>query len=499
MKLSLWMIANRMSELDIELHISEDAKVHLNSARRVYATNCVHCYATPEGDVICKAEEDYILLRDITLTQAFEIVQSIFDFYEDWQDELHHSIIHRDYPKFADCCSRIFRNQVILFDSDYHVLGMSSAYSEMPLDEEWSYLMKYRWMPSRTLRQIRGSQGVDYEQRPGIRSYKKRFTTGMNYDSVHYAVGQYGDICGRITILQSDRELNQGDYQILQRIVEMWEPVVRSQIQIEGYGSGDVLLDLILGRPYYEKRLLRRIGSMNWKAKENYSLAIVRPKDFSDKKTLFGELHIVKNLIEQNSINCAVFLHDKPGALLILYRGTLKDHESQINFLFDICKNNPIRAGFSMDCSNILDVSLLLGQAKMALHLGMTDDREKCFYFFEDYAVEYILFTNGIENKLQAVMPAVKKLWYKSATADNELYETLKCYLNLNCSVTRTAEAMFTHRNTVQYRIRKIQEMMDYDFDNVYCIDYCKLSVRILEYYEKRYGKEMLMQKMHLY
>ena len=45
MKLSMWMIANRLSSLDIELDIREDAPVILNSARRAYATNCVWVYA----------------------------------------------------------------------------------------------------------------------------------------------------------------------------------------------------------------------------------------------------------------------------------------------------------------------------------------------------------------------------------------------------------------------------------------------------------------------
>ena len=49
------MIANRLQDLEPELHISPDAPAILNSGRTVYATNCVYCYQ--DGDsVVCKGE-----------------------------------------------------------------------------------------------------------------------------------------------------------------------------------------------------------------------------------------------------------------------------------------------------------------------------------------------------------------------------------------------------------------------------------------------------------
>lgn len=101
MKLSMWMIANRLRALEPELYIRDNAPAILNSARTVYATNCVHCYQ--EGDkIICKGEDDYIVLTDITLTQTFEIIQSVFDFYEDWLDTIQKKIDESAYQDVVD-------------------------------------------------------------------------------------------------------------------------------------------------------------------------------------------------------------------------------------------------------------------------------------------------------------------------------------------------------------------------------------------------------------
>lgn len=57
MKLNLWMIANRLSELEPELHIPENAPAALQSARRAYATECVYIYQIYQKgrNVICDA------------------------------------------------------------------------------------------------------------------------------------------------------------------------------------------------------------------------------------------------------------------------------------------------------------------------------------------------------------------------------------------------------------------------------------------------------------
>ena len=65
-KLSIWMIANQMTELDVKLEIREDAPTVLNSARLAYATNCVHIYQEKDY-VVCDGEGDRIYIYDMDI------------------------------------------------------------------------------------------------------------------------------------------------------------------------------------------------------------------------------------------------------------------------------------------------------------------------------------------------------------------------------------------------------------------------------------------------
>ena len=83
MKLSMWMIANRLKPLNPESQISDDTPAVLKSARRAYATNCV--YVFPSGnDVICQWENDIIkserhtiLTKHLKLSRVFLISMRI--------------------------------------------------------------------------------------------------------------------------------------------------------------------------------------------------------------------------------------------------------------------------------------------------------------------------------------------------------------------------------------------------------------------------------------
>lgn len=43
----------------------------------------------------------------------------------------------------------------------------------------------------------------------------------------------------------------------------------------------------------------------------------------------------------------------------------------------------------------------------------------------------------------------------------------LNAYLNSNCNINDTADALFIHRNTVVYKIKKINELLDCDLSDI--------------------------------
>lgn len=497
MKLSMWMIANRIRDMEPELHISQDAPAVLNSARTVYATNCVYCYQ--EGSsVICKGEDDYIVLHDITLTQAFEMIQSVFDFYEDWMAVITSKIEAGDYQEVVDLLWTVIHNPIVLLDSDYHVIGLTRQYPEDSIDEEWDYILKYNAVSLKSMRMRSKNNEAGLYSAHGFYktdTYDKSF---INYSTISCAMGKSGDACGKLVVLNYERECNPGDLHILHSIVKLLEYHLKEPGREKEVANSNVFLDLLLDRPYYEKRLNHQLEYLGWKMGDTYSLIMIR----TDRKTtgmrMSSELKTLRQLIEKNSEGSLILESAETAEILILQNYDYRENKPLLALLEKLCRFNPVQIGFSSRLHWLTNVHQLYVQAKAAIYLGNLNQSDGQMFYFHDYAVDHIIMTGSIEKSIFSCMPAVYDLWYKERTSDNELYGTLKCFLQQNASVVATAKAMFAHRNTIQYRMKKIFDLLECDLEDSYAREYCRISIRIIELYEKKYGEQYIIEELHL-
>jgi DNA-binding PucR family transcriptional regulator len=64
----------------------------------------------------------------------------------------------------------------------------------------------------------------------------------------------------------------------------------------------------------------------------------------------------------------------------------------------------------------------------------------------------------------------------------NQLTETLRLYLNSNGSINHVSEALGCHRNTINYRIKKIKELLQVDLDSTQIRFQLQLALSIRDY-----------------
>ena len=69
------------------------------------------------------------------------------------------------------------------------------------------------------------------------------------------------------------------------------------------------------------------------------------------------------------------------------------------------------------------------------------------------------LYESFVETQLGALI-------HYDADNHTQLVETLSLYLQNNCNILHTADAAFTHRNTIKYRITRIEELLHIDLQN---------------------------------
>ena len=113
----------------------------------------------------------------------------------------------------------------------------------------------------------------------------------------------------------------------------------------------------------------------------------------------------------------------------------------------------------SESISDIMQLPVLYKTAREALEL-MLDDRYTAGNVRRVDELRLPLLLKKLENRTDLVTPELQKLAKHDKEKGTQFCETLYLYLCCNRSLAKTGDMLYTHRNTILYRIRKIQ----YDF-----------------------------------
>ena len=100
---------------------------------------------------------------------------------------------------------------------------------------------------------------------------------------------------------------------------------------------------------------------------------------------------------------------------------------------------------------------------------GIVKAEENAF----DFLTSRITSTVDVQSLLH---PAIAKLSAYDRVNQSNLLSTLKTYLENDRNAQRCANLLYLHRNSLQYRVRRIQEIADIDLDNPEVRAYLRLS-----------------------
>lgn len=481
MKISMWMIANRLSAFDPELHIRENAPITLKSARRAYATNCVQVFQMG-SDVICNGEGDYIRLRDMSCEQAIELVQSIFDFYDDWSSTIRSAAERKDFKRLIDECWHVFHNPIIFLDANCKALALSSQYGENEVDNEWRYLCRYGYSSVMAV----NSYSSTYQNEPMLSTKPSMFrsTNAVQSDCLSVMLVSEHTVCGRINILETDRKLNSGDMQLLGYLADIVTSAMSSDDPDGAHVSTrNIFYDLIKGekKPIDYESLDYQLQYLGWSRTDRLFVVALIPRTSLRQELLM----LVSNLLSSQLPNSTVIVIE--NHVCAIFNESKISAEQVSATLRPIAVQNKLYMGISLPVDQISSLGRFYNQAVAAVEYGKLYGSGEDVYSFYDYALDYIIEADNVLNVLHACHPDVVHIWRNDNDSSSDKMTTLRSYLNNERSLVNTAQELFVHRNTLVYRIKKITDLMQYDINDIYTRDYMKMSIRVLDLLTSKY------------
>ena len=121
-----------------------------------------------------------------------------------------------------------------------------------------------------------------------------------------------------------------------------------------------------------------------------------------------------------------------------------------------------VKIGVGCVVGSFVDVAVSYQQAHSAVRMGSVFGGQSSVYTYKDYVLVKML-EDLPKYKLQEFLDILEESEAKSMLADQEMIATAEEFLNTSLNVSETSRNLYMHRNTLMYRLDKIERATGLD------------------------------------
>lgn len=153
---------------------------------------------------------------------------------------------------------------------------------------------------------------------------------------------------------------------------------------------------------------------------------------------------------------------------------SIKDHVSKtIDFI-------TVSIGIGGVCDHLRGFNKIIIEARKALEMAKLYEKNDCIMNYADLGIFRLFFEINDYNEMKKLFNEnlLKLKEYDEKNSCN-LLETLIVYLRENRNLGKTAEVLYIHRNTIKYRVKRIEEILGCDLKDEEVVFNIKLCINI--------------------
>ncbi len=488
MKLSMWILADWLGEFAPSLHIIE-GKAGLTGTRLYSAGSPEQdpsaaiigdaAQMLPRGSrartdaVLCLNGEDWLLFDHGDVGVILNACLEAFEFYNAWESaikDVAYASPDAPFEKLLDLSSPVLKNPILVADWKGEVLAISRNHKPIADRETWEHWVDQGYFPSYTYDRLKNYPQFleDMNRSEEIRIFD---FPQFEYRCIHFSVRYNNETSLYVHIIEDDTKLTEGLIQVASVLKQTIAIVLdRSNVMAKTNQIVSLFSDIIAGK-YPERDALVWVRSqLGWDKSKAWYLVIFRnflPESFSETALL----EVLKKQVRKG---CSFIWENHPIMIV-----DCEEWSVAFPKIKKLLGGSGFCCGVSMPFDKQKDLPFALNQAKLSMELS---DGKNTIAMCEDCAWSYIV--NEIKSQItdmQMLHPAVKVLQEHDRQTGGQLTRTLYEYLRHERSADATSKALFIHRNSLRYRLDRIEELIDADLNDPDTRMYIILSYEIKE------------------
>lgn len=371
-----------------------------------------------------------------------------------------------------DQASRILGNPMLVADPNSNIMAMTEIELE---DSAWKRFRAMRRLPYHPDRMMMDQAGEENpEMIDGI--HKKHFFIKCSVRNFSLKIAELQIFSMQREFLPVDM-----DFALMLSSAVAMDIVGHVAVDRDMHNTSDYLIyDLINGKLNDLEVIRRRMQDVGWTLENVLYVLVVswghpgRNIDYRD-----ACMRILTTMIP----NGRSIMDGSNMVVLFDQRTELNINSELVQSIQEYLEKTDLHGVLSLPFTSVENVTYRYQQSLEILKLNLELGRQDSLLMAEASMFELLLHEAGIHYQLtDYVHPLVRQLLEYDEREGRSLSETLRAYSLSGYSYTKAAELLHTHRNTVIYRMKQIEEILNHEFSGDQFSFQIDLSYRILDY-----------------
>ncbi|MFB6468101.1 PucR family transcriptional regulator [Cytobacillus sp. Hz8] len=307
---------------------------------------------------------------------------------------------------------------------------------------------------------------------------------GEHFDAIGYPITSKNQILGYLFIILSGKRLldELKEYEsIIMYVSSLCSFHLREKFVIkkERYRFKEAFLfDLLYGNLKKRDDIISYGAIWNWDFTKPHFILIFSLIDYdyysTDKDLIQTLFYIVEKMLIQNEIEPILF--KKQNEVVVILPNTNEKNINETKGLEDFIAHilaqaqmtglpNRVGVGIGKLYSNPKELFRSYQEAKVAYELGLLLKIK--FPFFNNLGIERLLYKHDLQELKEFYYHVLGNLEQYDEQHNGELMYTIENFAKYQFDLKQTSEKLFLHRNTLRYRIKKIEEVLDIKLDDI--------------------------------
>lgn len=415
---------------------------------------------------------ELIRIESIKISQIFEMIQSIFEKYNQWDDELSSAIMaHLSIKDIADIGQKVLTNPIAIFDSSIYCLATSGELPSNHIDPLWNTLLKTEYAINFNvqshLRQVYGENLGKKEEVILI----KKFDCGSNkpFDIMMSYIFKDGVRLGNIGMTEIWAPITYGQAFLCEHFskrLKHWF-VYTDCITVSEKPIKQLITNLLNGKHVTEAAIKSCVDWMDKKRTTDCYLISFKLKTQESQLNdgIENFLRYVEKALSESKKTNEIVLQYKESVLMIIQEPFIDG--SILSYIDGIRSSlqesiSKTHIGISDPFNVFEDIRNAYFQSIAAIDIGGKLDPNQEHYLYSKYAIDHLINIYLKESSPDIFCHHdILRLHNFDCANGTEYVKTLEAYYSCLGSLSQAAELLHIHRNSLAYRMEKIKELLN--------------------------------------